>query len=91
MLQLCDGSPYRISKMVNIDGVEYPSRVASAGYTNVYNLTGMPALTLPMGFDDDGMPMGLQIAAAHFREEVVYCVAAAFEDAAGWCHRHPAL
>jgi aspartyl-tRNA(Asn)/glutamyl-tRNA(Gln) amidotransferase subunit A len=57
----------------------------------IYNLTGMPALVLAMGFTAEGLPVGLQIAADHFRENLVYQVAAAYEDAAGWCKRHPPL
>ena len=57
----------------------------------MYNLSGHPALVLPMGFSDDGMPLGLQIAAEHWREDVVYQIAAAYEDANGWRERHPAL
>ena len=57
----------------------------------MYNLTGHPALVLPMGFSADGMPFGLQIAGAHWREDVVYQVAAAYEDASGWRDRHPPL
>ncbi|MBI4191828.1 MAG: Asp-tRNA(Asn)/Glu-tRNA(Gln) amidotransferase subunit GatA [Betaproteobacteria bacterium] len=62
------------------------------GVTNrMYNLTGMPALTLPMGFSSQGLPLGLQIAGRHFSEEMIYQVAAAYEAAAGWCERHPSL
>jgi aspartyl-tRNA(Asn)/glutamyl-tRNA(Gln) amidotransferase subunit A len=57
----------------------------------MFNLTGTPALVLPMGFTVDGLPLGLQIAAAHFREDLIYQVAAAYEEAAGWCNRHPAV
>jgi aspartyl-tRNA(Asn)/glutamyl-tRNA(Gln) amidotransferase subunit A len=57
----------------------------------MFNLTGMPALVLPMGFTADGLPLGLQIAADHFREDLVYQAAAAYEEAGGWCSRHPAL
>jgi len=57
----------------------------------MFNLTGMPALTLPMGFTAAGLPLGLQIAADHFREDLIYQVAAAYEDATRWCDRHPLL
>jgi aspartyl-tRNA(Asn)/glutamyl-tRNA(Gln) amidotransferase subunit A len=57
----------------------------------MFNLTGMPALVLPMGFTADGLPLGLQIGADHFREDLVYQVAAAYEEAAGWFNRHPVL
>jgi aspartyl-tRNA(Asn)/glutamyl-tRNA(Gln) amidotransferase subunit A len=55
----------------------------------MYNLTGLPALVLPMGFTTDGLPLGLQIAADHWREDLVYQVASAYEDATGWSKRHP--
>jgi aspartyl-tRNA(Asn)/glutamyl-tRNA(Gln) amidotransferase subunit A len=57
----------------------------------MYNLSGHPALVQPMGFNAGGMPLGLQIAAGHWREDVVYQVAAAYEDATGWSERHPPL
>ena len=55
----------------------------------MYNLSGYPALVQQMGFDAGGMPLGLQIAADNWCEDVVYQVAAAYEDAAGWITRHP--
>lgn len=62
------------------------------GITNrMYNLTGMPALTMPMGFSSRELPMGIQIAAGHFAEPLIYQVAAAYEDATGWSRRHPPL
>ena len=83
--------PQGQQKMVNIDGVEYPSRVASAGYTNVYNLTGMPALVLPCGFTDEGttLPIGLQIAGRWFDDATVLKVADAYERATDWHLRVP--
>ena len=57
----------------------------------MYNLSGHPALVQPMGFNAGGMPLGLQVAADHWREDVVYQIAAAFEGATGWSERHPAL
>jgi len=57
----------------------------------MYNLTGLPALSLPMGFSSRGLPLGLQIAADHFEEELLYQLAAAYEEAAGWRDRHPSL
>lgn len=63
---------------------------ARRGATNrMYNLTGMPALTMPMGYGENGLPLALQIAAPHFEEGRIYRLAAAYEDAAGWGGRHP--
>lgn len=63
---------------------------ARRGLTNrMYNLTGMPALTLPMGFGAEGLPIGLQIAAGNLREDLIYQAATAYEDAAGWLQHRP--
>jgi len=55
----------------------------------MYSVTGNPALVLPMGFTRDALPLGLQIAAPHWREDVAYQVAHAYEQATGWHTRHP--
>lgn len=55
----------------------------------MYSVTGNPAVVLPMGFSRDSLPLGLQIAAAHWREDRVYQAAYAYEQAAGWHMRHP--
>jgi aspartyl-tRNA(Asn)/glutamyl-tRNA(Gln) amidotransferase subunit A len=57
----------------------------------MYNLSGHPAIVQPMGINASGMPLGLQIAADHWREDLVYQVASAFEDAASWADRHPSI
>jgi aspartyl-tRNA(Asn)/glutamyl-tRNA(Gln) amidotransferase subunit A len=60
------------------------------GVTNrMYNLTGAPALTMPMGFSALGLPLGLQISGPHFSEEMIYQVAAAYGEVSGWLDRHP--
>src|SRR5262249_16903778 len=43
------------------------------------NLTGMPAISVPCGFSQDGLPVGLQIMGAAFAEPLVLQVAAAYE------------
>jgi Asp-tRNA(Asn)/Glu-tRNA(Gln) amidotransferase A subunit family amidase len=56
------------------------------------NLTGQPAISLPMGFGDDGLPAGLQIIGRRFDDATVLILAAAFERAAPWNdHRPPAV
>jgi len=62
------------------------------GVTNrMYNLSGMPALTMPMGFSSNQLPIGIQIAAAHFDEPLIYRVASVYEDATEWSKHHPSL
>ena len=57
-------------------------------YTALFNLTGFPALTVPAGFDSDGLPVGLQIAGKPFDESTVLQVAQAYEQAEGWHKKH---
>ena len=60
-------------------------------YTPVYNLTGLPAISVPCGFSSDGLPLGLQIAGRAFDEAMVFRVARAYERATDWHQRHPEL
>jgi aspartyl-tRNA(Asn)/glutamyl-tRNA(Gln) amidotransferase subunit A len=53
------------------------------------NLCGLPALSLPMGFDGAGMPLGLQVMAAPFRDPLVLRAGKAFEEATDWHERRP--
>jgi aspartyl-tRNA(Asn)/glutamyl-tRNA(Gln) amidotransferase subunit A len=56
-----------------------------------FNLTGLPAISVPCGFGTDGLPIGLQIAAAPFAEDTVLRIAAAYEAATDWHVRRPTL
>ena len=57
----------------------YPWLKVSGRTTCVFNLAGMPALTFPSGFNGDGLPMAMQVAAAPFREATCLQVANAFQ------------
>jgi aspartyl-tRNA(Asn)/glutamyl-tRNA(Gln) amidotransferase subunit A len=56
-------------------------------FTNPFNLTGLPAISVPCGFTKDNLPVGLQIAAPPFEETTVFRVAYAYERATEW-HKH---
>ena len=60
-------------------------------FTFPMNLTGNPAATVPAGFTDDGLPIGLQIIGRHLDDPTVLRAAAAFERAAPWADRWPPL
>ena len=64
---------------------------ASWRFTYPYNLTGLPAISVPCGFDREGLPIGLQIAGRPFDEPTVLRVAHAYEQTHDWKDRHPAL
>jgi Asp-tRNA(Asn)/Glu-tRNA(Gln) amidotransferase A subunit family amidase len=52
------------------------------GFCLPANLTGQPAISVPCGFGDDGLPIGLQLMAPRFREDLALRVAAAYEEVA---------
>ena len=60
-------------------------------YTISVNLAGLPALSLPCGFDSEGLPIGLQIIGKHFDESTVLAVAYAYEQSTDWHKRKPSL
>ena len=62
-----------------------------AVFTIPFNVTGHPAISLPLGTSATGLPIGVQLVAAHFREDVLIRVAAALETAAPWHDRRPPL
>ncbi|HEY7163803.1 MAG TPA: Asp-tRNA(Asn)/Glu-tRNA(Gln) amidotransferase subunit GatA [Candidatus Binatia bacterium] len=56
-------------------------------YTISANLAGLPAISLPCGFDHDGLPIGLQMIGKAFDEATILRAAHTYEQSAGW-HRH---
>ncbi|SDF48756.1 amidase [Blastococcus aurantiacus] len=58
-------------------------------YTAQFNVTGQPAISLPLHWTADGLPVGVQLVAAFGREDVLVRVAAALEQAAPWADRRP--
>jgi aspartyl-tRNA(Asn)/glutamyl-tRNA(Gln) amidotransferase subunit A len=59
--------------------------------TNPFNLTMMPAISVPCGFTSAGLPVGLQIATRRWNEPAVLRIAAAYEAATPWHKHHPPL
>jgi aspartyl-tRNA(Asn)/glutamyl-tRNA(Gln) amidotransferase subunit A len=60
-------------------------------FTNPFNLTGLPALSVPCGFTKEGLPIGLQIVGRPFDEATVLRVGHAFQEATDWHERRPPL
>ena len=69
------------------DAVAVASRLNAL--TSPFNLTGLPAISLPCGVTRDGLPIGLQLAAAPWREAVLLRAAHAYERATKWHERRP--
>jgi len=74
-----------------IDGSEVDPHLGWSPFTWPINLAGLPAATLPCGFDRDGLPIGLQIVAPWLDEPTIFKIAAAFEQAQPWAKFWPSL
>ena len=59
--------------------------------TRPFNVWGIPAISVPCGFTSKGLPIGLQIAAGPWREDLVLRLAHAYEQATDWHTRQPAI
>jgi aspartyl-tRNA(Asn)/glutamyl-tRNA(Gln) amidotransferase subunit A len=78
-------------------GIDGPSEIAGrpnaswSPFTGILNMTGQPAASVPAGWTDDGLPVGLQIVGGHLADTLVLRASAAFEAAAPWADRWPPL
>jgi Asp-tRNA(Asn)/Glu-tRNA(Gln) amidotransferase A subunit family amidase len=59
-------------------------------YTQLANLTGRPAINVPVYWTDDGMPLGVQFNGGLGSDGALLQLAAQLEEAKPWAQRHPA-
>ena len=71
----------------SIGGV--PGSGSAFSFTHAFNMTGNPAASIPCGWTDDGLPIGLQIVGNHLDDRTVLRASRAFELAAPWADRRP--
>ena len=62
----------------------------TATFTATFNVTGQPAISLPLHWSDDGLPIGVQLVAPFGEEDVLIRVASQLEEARPWADRVPA-
>lgn len=60
-------------------------------FTLPANLAGVPGLTFPVGFDTQGLPVGMQLMGSHFREEILFETAHTYQQATDWHTYEPDL
>jgi aspartyl-tRNA(Asn)/glutamyl-tRNA(Gln) amidotransferase subunit A len=77
---------------VEIDGEQVGSTQAGwTAYMYPFNLTGNPALTVPSGFGDDGLPLGVQIIGPRHADGDVFRLGALLETANPWADKWPEI
>jgi aspartyl-tRNA(Asn)/glutamyl-tRNA(Gln) amidotransferase subunit A len=70
-------------------GAELPT--VSTRFTYPFNLTGLPVLAIPCGFDTEGLPIGIQVAANAWQEVRALQVGHAYQRATDWHRRRPTV
>jgi amidase len=65
--------------------------LAMAAFTAPYNITGQPAVSLPLSWSDAGLPVGVQIVGGPWQEALLVRIASQLEEASPWAQRHPPL
>ena len=68
---------------------DFEAQKAFTPWTSAWNVTGMPAVSLPLHWTPSGLPVGVMLAARPAEEELLLSLAAQVEAAAPWSDRHP--
>jgi len=69
------------------DAVEHARRLTR--FTAPFNLVGLPAISIPCGFNRQGLPIGLQLVAEAWKEAQLLRAARSYERETEWASRHP--
>ena len=60
-------------------------------WTPIYNVTGQPAMSVPLFWNDDRLPVGVHLVGRFAREDVLFRLAGQLEEARPWLHRLPEM
>jgi aspartyl-tRNA(Asn)/glutamyl-tRNA(Gln) amidotransferase subunit A len=79
------------AEFMQIDGEQVGVRPAVVGHARPPNFTGLPAISIPCGFTDAGLPIGLQLIGRAFDEATLLRIACSYERTHDWGVRHPQI
>ncbi|HEX6249701.1 MAG TPA: amidase [Nocardioidaceae bacterium] len=68
---------------------DFENQKAFTPFTSAWNVTGMPAVSLPLHMTPDGLPVGVMLAARPAQEHLLLALSAQVEEAAPWLDRRP--
>ncbi len=86
--------PFPLGAMAPLELAGVDAMVRAAAVTQFvapFNLTGQPAVSLPVHMNDEGLPIGVQLVGAYARDDLVLRVAAQLEAVCDWSQRRPPL
>jgi amidase len=82
--------PPRLGWFTEAGPAQEGRRIASfIPYTAQFNMTGQPAVSLPLHWSADGLPVGVQLVAGYGREDLLVRLAAQLEQTVPWAGRRP--
>jgi amidase len=82
--------PYEVGVMGARGAAGFLARGAERlTFMPVWNVTGQPAASVPSGFDDDGLPLGVQLVGRHGDDALLLSLSAQIEQARPWADRRP--
>lgn len=88
-LLMLPSTPIAAPLIEGSDAIEQARRLTR--FTAPFNLSGLPAISIPCGFTSGNLPIGLQLVAAHWREADLLRAAHTFEAATAWHKTHPEI
>jgi aspartyl-tRNA(Asn)/glutamyl-tRNA(Gln) amidotransferase subunit A len=88
-LLLTPTTPYPAPALEGSDAIAQARQLTR--FTAAFNFTGLPALTIPCGFDANGLPIGLQLIARPWDEAGLLQAAHAYQQVTGWHVQTPAI